>query len=48
MAETTLNPCNARKKFYQLLEDVNKEYKEIQIIDEATGNNAVLISLEYW
>ena len=32
MAETTLNPSNARKKFYQLLKDVNKDHKEIQII----------------
>jgi len=48
MAETTLNPSNARKKFYQLLKDVNKDHKEIQIISEVTGNNAVLISLEDW
>ncbi len=48
MAETTLNPSNARKKFYQLLKDINKEHKEIQIISEVTGNNAVLISLEDW
>jgi prevent-host-death family protein len=48
MAETILNSKDAKKKFYQLLEDVNKEHKEIQIVDEATGNNAVLISLEYW
>lgn len=48
MAETTLNPSNARKKFYQLLKDVNKNHKEIQIISEVTGNNAVLISLEDW
>jgi prevent-host-death family protein len=48
MDETTLNPSEARKKFYQLLKDVNKEHKEIQIISEVTGNNAVLVSLEYW
>ena len=48
MDETTLNPSEARKKFYQLLKDVNKEHKEIQIISEVTGNNAVLISLEDW
>ena len=48
MAETILNSKDAKKKFYQLLKDVNKEHKEIQIVDEATGNNAVLISLEYW
>lgn len=48
MAETILNSKDAKKEFYQLLEDVNKEHKEIQIVDEATGNNAVLISLEYW
>jgi prevent-host-death family protein len=48
MAETTLNPSSARKKFYQLLKDVNRDHKEIQIISEITGNNAVLISLEDW
>ncbi|MDP3386037.1 MAG: type II toxin-antitoxin system prevent-host-death family antitoxin [Eubacteriales bacterium] len=48
MAETTLNPSSARKKFYQLLKDVNRDHKEIQIISEVTGNNAVLISLEDW
>jgi PHD/YefM family antitoxin component YafN of YafNO toxin-antitoxin module len=36
------------KIFFQLLEDVNKDHKEIQIISEVTGNNAALISLEYW
>jgi prevent-host-death family protein len=48
MAETTLNPSSARKNFYQLLKDVNRDHKEIQIISEITGNNAVLISLEDW
>jgi prevent-host-death family protein len=48
MSETTLNPSSARKKFYQLLKDVNRDHKEIQIISEVTGNNAVLISLEDW
>jgi PHD/YefM family antitoxin component YafN of YafNO toxin-antitoxin module len=48
MSETVLNPKDAKKNFYQLLEEVNKENKEIQIISEDTGNNAVLISLEYW
>lgn len=31
-----------------ILEDVNKDHIEIQIISEETGNNSVLISLEYW
>ena len=48
MSKVTLNPSNARKNFYQLLKSVNKDHKEIQIISEASGNNAVLISLEDW
>lgn len=48
MAKTTLNPSNARKNFYQLLKDINKDHKEIQIISESSENNAVLISLEDW
>lgn len=48
MVGNTMNPSNARKKFYQLLKDVNKDHKEIQIISEVTGNNAVLISLKDW
>lgn len=48
MAKTTLNPSNARKKFYQLLKDVNQDHKEIQIISEIEENNAVLISLDDW
>lgn len=48
MSNTTFNPSNARKNFYQLLKDVNKDHKEIQIISEVSGNNAVLISLENW
>lgn len=48
MSKTTFNPSNARKNFYQLLKNVNKDHKEIQIISEVSGNNAVLISLENW
>lgn len=48
MSNTTFNPSNARKNFYQLLKNVNKDHKEIQIISEVSGNNAVLISLENW
>ena len=48
MSKTIINPSNARKNFYQLLKDVNKDHKEIQIISEVSGNNAVLISLENW
>lgn len=48
MANTTFNPSNARKNFYQLLKDVNKNHKEIQIISENEENNAVLISLDDW
>lgn len=48
MANTTVNPSNARKNFYQLLKDVNKDHKEIQIISENEENNAVLISLDDW
>lgn len=48
MAKTTLNPSNARKNFYQLLKDVNKNHTEVQIISERNENNAVLISLEDW
>lgn len=48
MSKTTFNPSNARKNFYQLLKNVNTDHKEIQIISEVSGNNAVLISLENW
>lgn len=48
MTNTTVNPSNARKNFYQLLKDVNQDHKEIQIISEIEENNAVLISLEDW
>ena len=48
MSNTTFNPSNAWKNFYQLLKNVNKDHKEIQIISEVSGNNAVLISLENW
>lgn len=48
MANTTVNPSNARKNFYQLLKDVNQDHKEIQIISEIEENNAVLISLDDW
>ena len=48
MSKVTLNPSNARKNFYQLLKSVNNDHKEIQIISESSGNNAVLISLEDW
>lgn len=48
MTNTTVNPSNARKNFYQLLKDVNQNHKEIQIISEISENNAVLISLEDW
>ena len=48
MSKTIFNPSNARKNFYQLLKKVNKDHKEIQIISEVSGNNAVLISLEDW
>lgn len=48
MSKTTLNPSNARKNFYQLLKDVNKNHTEVQIISERNENNAVLISLEDW
>lgn len=48
MSKTIFNPSNARKNFYQLLKDVNKNHKAIQIISEVSGNNAVLISLEDW
>jgi prevent-host-death family protein len=48
MSKTTFNPSNARKKFYQLLKDVNMNHTEIQIISERNENNAVLISLEDW
>ena len=48
MSNTIFNPSNARKNFYQLLKNVNKDHKEIQIISEVSGNNAVLISLENW
>ena len=48
MSNTTFNPSNAGKNFYQLLKNVNKDHKEIQIISEVSGNNAVLISLENW
>ena len=48
MSNTTFNPSNARKNFYQLLKDVNQDHKEIQIISEIEENNAVLISLDDW
>lgn len=48
MSKTIFNPSNARKNFYQLLKSVNRDHKEIQIISEVSGNNAVLISLENW
>ena len=48
MANTTVNPSNARKNFYQLLKDVNQNHKEIKIISEISENNAVLISLDDW
>lgn len=48
MSKTTLNPTNARKNFYQLLKNVNNDHREIRIISETTGSNAVLISLKDW
>ena len=48
MSKTIINPSNARKNFYQLIKNVNKDHKEIQIISEVSGNNAVLISLDDW
>lgn len=48
MSKTVFNPSNARKNFYELLKSVNRDHKEIQIISEVSGNNAVLISLEDW
>lgn len=48
MPETTLNPTSARKKFYQLLKEVNENHSEIQIISSTNENNAVLISLDDW
>jgi antitoxin YefM len=48
MSKTIFNPSNARKNFYQLLKNVNRNHKEIQIISENSGNNAVLISLKNW
>lgn len=48
MTQTHLNPTNARKNFYQLLKDVNKDHSEIKIISERNDNHAVLISLEKW
>jgi antitoxin YefM len=48
MSKTIFNPSNARKNFYQLLKNVNRDHKEIQIISENSGNNAVLISLKNW
>lgn len=48
MSNTTLNPSTARKKFYQLLKEVNENHTEIEIISEHNENNAVLIALEDW
>lgn len=48
MSKTIFNPSNARKNFYQLLKKVNRDHKEIQIISEVSGNNAVLVSLKDW
>lgn len=48
MSKIILNPSTARKNFYELLKNVNKEHKEIQIISEINGDNAVLLSLDYW
>lgn len=46
--DTTMNPSQARKYFYQLLKDVNTNHTEIEIISDKSENNAVLISLSDW
>lgn len=48
MTKKYLTPSNAKKNFYQLLKDVNKNHTEIRIISERNDNNAVFISLEDW
>jgi len=48
MKQPPINPSSARENFYYLLKEVNKNHKEVEIIDEKNENNAVLISLEDW
>lgn len=48
MVKTVLNPSSARKNFYKLLKDVNENHTEIEIINERSENNAVLIGLDDW
>lgn len=44
MSEIIINSSNARKKFYQLLKEVNENHSEIQIVNERNEHDAVLIS----
>ncbi|MDR0886800.1 MAG: type II toxin-antitoxin system Phd/YefM family antitoxin [Clostridiales Family XIII bacterium] len=48
MSIAIMNPSNARKNLYKLLQEVNKNHQEVQIISEKPENNAVLISLDDW
>jgi len=44
---TIINVTNARKKFYQLISDVNTNCEPITIMNDR-GKNAVLISEDEW
>ena len=48
MDNRTLNPSKARKEFYKLLKEVNKNNAEVEIISERNENDAVLIGLKDW
>ena len=48
MDNRTLNPSKARKEFYKLLKEVNKNHAEVEIISERNENDAVLIGLKDW
>lgn len=43
-----INPSNAQKNFYQLLEEININHMEIHIISDRDEKNAMLISLGDW
>ena len=43
----TINITNARKNFFQLVNEVNESYNPIQIVNNK-GENAVLISENDW
>ncbi|RPA60595.1 type II toxin-antitoxin system Phd/YefM family antitoxin [Aerococcus agrisoli] len=48
MSKIIMNPTAARKNFYQILKDVNKNQYEVEIISENKENDAVIISRANW